>query len=429
MVGGYIFAFSPFHFAHALHHMHVATVQFIPFFVLMMLRYMENGSTLSYVGSVAFFVLGALSSWYFLFYNTYFLIFCYVYFAFRQRTLWLKVAGVRIAAVLSGAFLILSPLILPMMIDGIRNPKVYASGHNFYVADLVGFFVFHPYHLLSLYTQWVNGRLSGNAWEMSVYLGLVNTGLLVWAVKKREALQIPSFVFCLGGMSFFMVLAAGSSLHVLGMRTYILLPTAVTQYMPFVSNVRTPSRAIVYTYLFLAIAIGCILDKLCFDKEGCCYQWQRKRSLARAVAVAVSLLVFFDFYSIARARTPVDCPRPYESILADGTPSHGVLDLPTRYLVGNRAMMYQICHQKPIVHATTSRKPTRSLVDELDFGNLDLQEQQLADHGIKYIVVHKDLAPTFDVTQYAKHYRTVYSDERRTVFGVERKSQTRSALP
>ena len=33
-VGGFIFAFSPFHTAHLLHHMHVSTIQYIPFFLI-----------------------------------------------------------------------------------------------------------------------------------------------------------------------------------------------------------------------------------------------------------------------------------------------------------------------------------------------------------------------------------------------------------
>jgi hypothetical protein len=41
-LGGFIFAFSPFHFAHSLHHMHVATIQFIPLFVLCAIRFEET---------------------------------------------------------------------------------------------------------------------------------------------------------------------------------------------------------------------------------------------------------------------------------------------------------------------------------------------------------------------------------------------------
>jgi hypothetical protein len=127
LIGGYIFAFSPFHFAHSLTHMNVATVQFISFFALYMLRYMESQLIRFYIGLVVFFVLGALSCWYYLFYNAYFLLFYYVYYAVRKRAPLLKAPLMQIAAILAGAFVALSPLILPMIREGIGNPSVEAE--------------------------------------------------------------------------------------------------------------------------------------------------------------------------------------------------------------------------------------------------------------------------------------------------------------
>src|SRR5262245_61431512 len=101
-------------------------------------------------------------------------------------------------------------------------------------------------------------------------------------------------------MAFFMLFAGGRSLHVLGQSTGVLLPTAITEHLPFVSQLRTPSRAIVYVYLFLAIAVASILKKLCFDQETRYYEWQRREIDRVAVTTAIVAFIFFDFYSIAQ---------------------------------------------------------------------------------------------------------------------------------
>jgi hypothetical protein len=83
------------------------------------------------------------------------------------------------------------------------------------VVDLLGFLAFHPYHLLSRATQLVNAQRTGNPWEVSVFLGLVNIWPLAWAVRQWRALQLLPWAFCVGGMSVFMLSAAGYSWHVL----------------------------------------------------------------------------------------------------------------------------------------------------------------------------------------------------------------------
>lgn len=42
LVGGFIFAFNPSHVAHVMHHTHVSSIEFIPFFVLSYLLAIEK---------------------------------------------------------------------------------------------------------------------------------------------------------------------------------------------------------------------------------------------------------------------------------------------------------------------------------------------------------------------------------------------------
>jgi hypothetical protein len=318
-------------------------------------------------------------------------------------------------------------MIGPMLIEGWRNTNIEVTeGYRTDVADLAGLFVFHPYHLAANFSwrvQLINARLTGHQWEKSVYLGLANLSLLVFALvfafKNQKNRKMPDLSFPLGGMLFFILFAGGHSLHILGKPLrYFLLPTAVIEYLPFVSQLRTPSRAMVYVYLFLAIAISCIVANLFSENTICRYKWLRKPVLRDGMLTIIFLSIFLDFYSVAKDRTSFVCPKVYDVVTQDKTHSFGVLDLPIGYQQGNRYMAYQICHQRPIVFATISRKVGKSLIDTLDLDNLDRQKQQLIESGVKYIVIHKDGAGGMNRHEYERYvqtYRPVYSDQTGTV--------------
>jgi len=109
LLGGFIFGFSPFHFAHTLHHMNVATIQYIPFFVLCFFSLLETRNWKPFIGAVIFYWLSALSCWYYLFYIAYFLLFYYCFEAVQKRTFLTKRLLKPILAIFASVFLLLSP--------------------------------------------------------------------------------------------------------------------------------------------------------------------------------------------------------------------------------------------------------------------------------------------------------------------------------
>jgi hypothetical protein len=421
-IGGFIFAFSPFHFAHSLHHMHVATIQYIPFFVLCVLRLEETYRMRYGVGAVIWFILGALSSWYYLFYNLFFLLFLYLYRAIQTPKLLIQPLLSQTAAITGGSLLLLSPLLLPMIREASANPHTYAGGHDYFVADLVGLFIFHPYHWAAHWAAGINSRLTGNPWEMSVYLGIINIGLLIWALVKQQHRRDPVLRWCLYGMLFFALFAGGSYLHILGASVKpFVLPTAFLEFLPVLSNLRTPSRAIVYTYLFLGIGVARILSNL--QTQPLFHPARKLSSFGqrRIASMVISVALVLDFCSINRESTPVTCPPAYAAI-GDSAPSpFGILDLPMVYENGNRYMMYQLCHHRPIVYASISRKLKETLSDFLSGWEVAEQKEALQERNVKYIVVHTQLqspSPSIDLVEYERYYHLVYRDTNEIVFQV-----------
>ena len=413
LIGGFIFGFSPFHLAHALHHITVATIQFIPFFVLSFLKFIESRKGLPFVGTVLFYLLSALSCWYYLFYLAYFIVFYYLFHAIGRRQPIIKELIKPMVSVFVAVLILLSPLLIPMVAEGIHNKRVNAGGHNVFVADLLGFVVFHPYHLLGDLTRPIHSRFTGNAWELTVYLGMVNIGLLLWVYFKKQTRQIENLPFCLWGMFFFMLFAAGAFLHILGKSTYIPLPSGLTQFLPLIRNVRTPSRAIVFVYLFLGIAISLILSKT----------FLTSKNKGRApVFWFITLLIFVDFYPTHRESTQVTCPPAYRILQEDPEKDFGIIDLPKGYIEGNHYMMYQTFHQRPIVNASISRSLKKTLSEELNGADLDYEKDQLTRNRVKYVIIHKQLNQKsgyrIPIGKYQEYYQTLYFDEESVVLRV-----------
>ena len=416
LLAGFIFGFSPFHLAHLLQHMHVATIQFIPFFLLCFFRTLDTGRPAYLAGSIFLYFLNAISCWYYLFYIAYFLVFYYVYEAIAQKRLFLRRPLWTILGIFTGVLLLLSPLLIPMISQGWNNPNVYTAGNEDYGADLLGYFVFDPYHLLTTAGRIIYSHFTGNETEATVYLGVFNIGLFAWAFWNRRRFEIKEIRFLACGILVFMMIASGSFLHVYG-HLVLALPTLLLEYLPFVKNVRTASRAVVFVYLFLGLGVGLAVDAI--------IQAYRPRRRALAVSlVLLCLLVFLDFYPVRLVRTVLGCPSAYTLLARDKDTQFGILDLPRGYLQGNMYMMFQAFHQRPIVVASLSRNITKTLSDTLVTDDMEAQKRQLTEKKVKYIFIHQgwfSRALTTDrvnIDAYGMTYPAVYFDDECVVLRV-----------
>jgi hypothetical protein len=248
MLAGFVFAFSPWHVAQVMHHAHVATIEFLPLFALFYLRSLEERSYRYLAGAVGMMALSALSCWYYLFYALYFIAFEFVYRCNRAQKWpdkWMLAAPV---LCVGGSLLLLAPWLIPMIA---AHAPAY-TGTNAYVADVLALVAFPPTHLLAQLGESIYAGLTGNPWEATVYLGLANLAALAWAMARKTEADKPLLHYALCGMLFFIVIAAGETLHIGGHVSGLVLPDFVLAKLPFFANVRTPARAIVMAYMFLA---------------------------------------------------------------------------------------------------------------------------------------------------------------------------------
>lgn len=398
-VAAFVFAFNPWHVAQVMHHAHVATIQFLPLFVLAWLKALETRDRRWLAAAAALQALNALACWYFFFYALYFMAFHLLYLRIRHHA-WPR--GWTLAAPLlcnMGAALLLAPWIIPMTLSAMDR-AVYYVGGNMFVADLAAWFAFPPTHPLAQWGHGVYSAITGNTWEGTIYLGLANLALLAWALTRKDGQQ--RLHYALGGLIFFAVIASGETLHVAGHVTPLHLPGNILAKLPFFANVRTPARAAVFVYLFLGLALA---EAAMLALRG--------RPVSRKILAVLPALMLLDFWPTHLAATPVACPAPLAAIANDPEQGFAVLDLPGGYEAGNRAMMLSACHGRPIVMGETARKMGLSLADRLETKNLSAQQAQLRAVRVKYVVLHGAVAG-----DYRRQYRLAAQDRTLTVLRV-----------
>jgi hypothetical protein len=403
LIGGFVFAFNPSHVAQALHHAGVSSIEFLPFFVLAYLLALEKRSVVWLGVAAAFYALCALSCWYYLFYCAYFIGFHLLYQRVRDHA-WPR--GWNLAApmlCLLAVATILSPLLVPMVMAS--RPSLYDAGGNIFVADLLAYVAFPPEHLLSSLSHGLYTRFPGHPWESTVYLGLVNLAVLVWLCLRTGLARTSLPFYVVFGMAIFSLLACGETLHVAGAVTFLHLPDIVLDKLPFFANVRTPSRAIVFVYLFLSIGIGFAAATIL-----------RHRNFgSKAAVAALAMLIVVDFYPANLAATPVACPQGLAVLKADPERGFGVLNLPWGYAEEDSYMLEQVCHRRPIVDGMTSREMGTTLLYRLSLKDFSRQREELAQAHVKYILLHrpwrglyawnKEMPP---MAKFLKSYRAVY---------------------
>jgi hypothetical protein len=402
-VAGFVFAFNPWHVAQVMHHAHVSGIEFLPLFVLLYLRALEQPNWRWLAGAAIMQALSALSCWYFLFYTFYFFAFHLLYLRLSQGR-WPR--GWRLAApalCTAGALLLLSPWLIPMLATR-SSSSLYYVGNNMFVADLAALVAFPPTHLLANFGNGVYAAITGNAWEGAVYLGLVNLGLLGWVFTRKCEKRLLHYA--LSGAGFFLVIAAGEALHVAGHVTPLHLPGILLSHLPFFANVRTPARAMVMVFLFLGPALGYAVSLL------------KDRKIALTL---MAMLVLLDFMPAHLQSTPAACPPALQAIAND--PEHsGVLDLPRGYGEGNAAMMLSACHGHAVVAGETARQMGLTLLDKLQTRDLALQQRQLAAAHVRYVILHRPKDGLFAWkaadgawNSYVHTYRMVSQDQTLTV--------------
>ena len=412
---GVLFSFSPFHLDKLGNgQLELISLQWIPFFLLFLLRAVEERRPADIPLAALSLALVAMTSWYYgAFCAIYGGLFVIVWLAANRRRF--GEILVRAGAALGGGALLLLPILIPGMIStpSSRDPKILARGLDLVIlhsADAVDFFLPNPLH--PVWGHWayqVGSWLHPNIASWNAALGYVGLILAVvgMAMAWRQAWRWGVLLLCM------LVLALGPTVHMAGRDTGIPTPYALVLRVPLLGLGRRPSHFVVLASLLLAILAAFGIRELL----------QRLRRRWQPLLLA-SILAVISFEYLPRPLPTLRLQvHPFYATLADR--GGALLDLPARN-ESSGPLQAQIVHGRPIAGGYVARLPLDPFVERapgirslwrIQPETPDIYEVGLSTSLVtlrafdfRYVVVHWDLLDQGERQKMADVLRQVLGD-------------------
>ena len=351
LIAGFLFGFSSFHFAHAVGHLNLVSLEWIPLFLLAWLRLLERPS----VGRGA---QAALALFLVLLCDHYYFLYCVLagalvllVRAFQRRDLlfWLRPpfvvplgCFVAVSALSSGA------LVLPLIWHAQGDPLSGAHPAGYFSMDLLSLWIPGGNWRFSELTLPFWSRLSGEpVHESSVHLGFAATLAIFFAWRQRASLRALDLVVWWVILVFFAVMSLGPFAAGLGRNG------AGRAAVPSARDSPAAARA-----LRLPGTHGRDGDARGRDPG--------RRGDRRAAAVAEGarvpgplLLLLVMGIELLPARIPTTAANPlpgWVPALAAMPEAYGFMDV-DEVVVGSPALYFQTVHEVPIFEGYIARIP------------------------------------------------------------------------
>lgn len=462
-LAGTIYTFSPFHMAHLLGHMQVLSLEWLPFYILYLLRATQRIRQSQAWRRDAllagfFLVLVGLCDWY---YVLYLFLFTGLYLVWQWGRIGLALAhrrpgissdrallAVPLPALTAGLLflVLLSPILVPMIREALQFKFMQRPVTDLYIlsASVMDFLI--PNRLHTLFRpqsfRWIGNQIAPvSERTISVgYLPLLLALFAAWQDRRRSG-------FWLASALFFLLMALGPALHA-GNIGWEDVPSAtpapswtpyglLNRLIPFMRISRSVSRFAVMVQLSVALAAAIGLQALL----GIVTSQGNERTaprLHRAIAGLCLLVVLAEFWVAPFPLSPPDTPDYYTNLAAQRS-DWAVLNLPMNF---DRPgyLLYQTVHHKPLTVAYISRDDPRTLTervpvlqhfrhlgpDIIDVDAASVGPTILDDLGVETVVLDRYKMPGGRERTYTTALAQaifagqppVYEDERLTVFTV-----------
>jgi hypothetical protein len=351
IVGGFIFTFSSYHFAHAVGHMQLVSLEWIPLFILLWWRFMKKPGYFLAVGSSVSLLLVLLCDYYYFLYSLLIAAFIFIYLLWSKEISWLKnkMAYLPIAAFVSISIIIVAPLPLALLhlnshqkLEGAHNARIFST--DIFTPFIDGG-LWHFSNLTHSYWRHVKAFTS----ESTVYLtwSLLIVFVISWLKRKNLNKNYYFWVFI---ALFFGIMSLGPRLHY-GGHTLEIVPmpyVLLEKIVPGLKLSGVPVRMMLMTTLSLAVVASLVFAKL--DLKAV------KGRILLAVFVAIYAL---EVWPAALPLTPAALPK-YVDVLQK---------LPAGVVLDNAApsssvqLLDQTKDEKPMILGYISRTP-QSLEDQ-----------------------------------------------------------------
>ncbi len=430
-LGGMIFAFCPYKFAHLLGHVNLVITEWLPFYVLALLRLTDQAKEEKAGPSLRcglFLLLVAFSD---LSYLMYAFIFTALFVGYRIRTRGYRAfreRDYRKLATALGLFLIgFAPILVMAATALLRDGHIEVrrwGGATDFQADLFSFITPSPLHpLLGPLAQPIATMFRGNLAEATVFTGYLPLVLGLFAVAKLRSTERWVRFWSLALLVFF-ALSLGPFPRILGKGIKLIpLPYHLIMRTPILNNLRVPSRFDIMIMLSLAVLAAFSCRRL-FERIGI----GMSRPL---IFLGMLLIIVFEYLAIPFPTFTPSVPRIYEQIAREPG-VFSLLQIPLGRTSGvtkglgefpSSFMFFQTVHEKRLVGGHISRVPNATIqplaarpllrsILELQGANLPIGAirdrpdrthlDDLAALQVRYVIIH----PPFDHSRVRDYVET-----------------------
>ncbi len=395
-IAGCIYTFCPFHFAHGLGHLQLIAMEWMPLYILYMIKTHREGGWKNGVLAGVFLILTSLCSWYYMIYSGFITLIYLIYHLIVNRASIINKNFGRDFLVLSVTFLVfMAPLLGPMLYTKMTQEFVGEHNPEDWSADLTSFFVpsgistYGKAWFTPVWSNWV-----GNTAENSNYIGYVVLVLSIFALIKCRDARFWGVVAL-----FAFIMALGPYLRVMG-KQYRLVPLPyhlLHRYVPIFSFTGVPERFDLMFKFSLAIIVGYAVSWM-YNKFG-------SVRIRYGFIVLVSVFVIMEYLAVPYVQKKVEVSEFYRE-MAEDEDVYGVMDIPS----GAVTLYLATIHRKPLVGGYVSRpsqkalsflKETPVIKDLMGEGKTESEDMAgtareiFSTHNIRYIITHDNAYKDF----------------------------------
>jgi hypothetical protein len=431
-VAGLVYAFTPYHLSGNWDgQMNLANVQWLPLFVLFLLRTVERKRIGDALLAGLFFALSSLDCWFFALFLCMWGLIWLAYSLIGQRERWNgRTVGLLALAAVT-ALVLMAPFLAPLVAEAaggtVESALAYHADDK--ATDLLAYFVPSSDH--PLLGEWVRPVYERFQHWRPASLGYAALALALCAVVLRPQ---RSLLWLISGL-FFLTLALGTTLTVNGV-PYPDVPTPyrlLTDLVPALKIVRQANRFNVMVGLSLAVLAGIgwagiaewmesrarsgdrtpRADNVPRDAVGPSDIAVRGRRRGLAVFVLAGVLILFEYLALPCPLQRGEVSPFYHALAQEGEAATGatpaLLELPIDDFNSRYSLYPQTVHGLRLVNGYVARTPPGTLAYirsqplikfahlqmEIDPTLLDVERQigLLAANEIDHVVIHKQALP------------------------------------
>ena len=386
LVGGGIFTFSAYHFAHAIGHLQLVSLEWLPAFALAWWLLLESPGLRKAILASLMLLFVILCDYYYFFYCVMFGLLALAYLVFQQKD-W-RLLFHRHCLQAMGLFLLISigtsgVLAASLLCLAKHDPLLGSHRAEEWGLDLLAPFVYGEHWRFSALTRGIWHSWHQDRVEVTVQLGLVALAVAAWTAWNRKRIQVRELGFWFLVLASFWLLSLGPQLRILGhiyelkFMPYDLLARA----LPFFEISGSPNRMIVMVTLALSVIVATGFPLLI-----------KRLNLPIWAIVLIVIVMAVEYWPASLPVSQMEVPE-FVNVLRNQPDREAVIDL---VHPGQVAMYFQTFHHRPIAYGYTSRV-TQSIA---------IAEQQLtaaaqggdyfklcSEYGLGYLVApaNKDL--------------------------------------